>query len=112
MPALVSCPTVGRRRRRAVRVTLLLAVGLVGALLAGCASGSSSAGPASGDTTEAPRPPSVAVDPPAGAVEVSPLAPVKVTVTDGKLGQVTMTSPEGTPAVSYTHLTLPTTPYV
>ena len=98
MLAPISRPAVGRRRRRAVQVALLLALGLVGALLAGCASGSALTGkPGDTPTTQAPRPPSIAVDPPAGAIDVAPLAPVTVTVTDGKLDQVTMTSPEGTP---------------
>ena len=100
MPAPISRPAAGRRRRRAVQRTLLLALGLVGALLTGCASASST-GKSGGDAraTEAPRPPRVVVDPPAGAIDVSPLAPVTVTVTDGALDQVTVTNPEGTPVI-------------
>ena len=98
MPVLAAIGRPAAGRRRGVRVTLLLALGLAGALLAGCASASSTGKPGGGDA-EAPRPPSIAVDPPAGAVDVSPLAPVTVTVSDGTLDQVTVTSPEGTPVI-------------
>ncbi|MDQ3886781.1 MAG: Ig-like domain-containing protein, partial [Actinomycetota bacterium] len=95
MPAPIVHPAIGRRRH-ALRITLLLTLGLAGVLLAGCAAGAAGK-PAGGDTPAAPPPPQVTVDPPAGAIDVSPLAPVTVTVTDGKLTQVTMSNPEGTP---------------
>ncbi len=75
---------------------VLLVVTTVGALLAGCTSGPS-AGRGPGETTEAPPPASISVDPVAGAVDVQPLAPITVTVTDGLLDTVTMTNPEGEP---------------
>jgi len=37
------------------------------------------------------------VNPPAGALDVSPIAPITVTAIGGALGEVTMTNPEGTP---------------
>ncbi|MGH3870974.1 MAG: L,D-transpeptidase [Pseudonocardiaceae bacterium] len=49
-----------------------------------------------------PPPPPVAritTDPSADALNVPPLAPVTVTVTKGKLGQVTLTNPQGAPVV-------------
>ena len=76
---------------------VLLAIAMVGALLAGCGSGSS-AGPAgAGETTQPPPPASISVDPAAGAVDVPPLAPITVTATDGSLDGVRMTNPEGIP---------------
>jgi len=83
-------------------ITVLLVVGMLGALLAGCSSGTTSAKPAGRQIPPPPPPPPVAsitTDPPDRARDVSPLAPITVTVAKGKLGQVTVTNPQGAPVV-------------
>lgn len=91
-------PPAGRRSRHTLQATLLLALGIVGALVAGCTSGSRAGGGAAGeDSTQAPPPASIVVDPPAGALDVSPIAPVTVKAVGGTLDEVTMTNPEGAP---------------
>jgi lipoprotein-anchoring transpeptidase ErfK/SrfK len=81
-------------------ITVLLVVGVIESLLAGCSSGSTSASQPVG--RQIPPPPPVAritTDPPDRAVDVSPLAPITVSVAKGKLGQVTLTNPQGAPVV-------------
>lgn len=86
------------RSRRTAQLALLLALGIVGALLAGCSSGQSrAADERPGGSSKAPVPASITVNPGDRAVDVSPVAPVTVTVDKGKLDQVTMTNPEGVP---------------
>ncbi len=79
-------------------IAVLLSVGVVGTLLTACSPSASN--PAARQTTAAPPPPPVAriiTDPPDRAVDVSPLAAVTVTAAKGKLGQVTLTNPQGAP---------------
>lgn len=101
-----SGPATGRRRtvsrlvRRSAVITMLLLVGMLGALLAGCNSGHLSAPAPAAHQTAAPLPPPVAVitsDPANQAADISPLATITVTVTRGKLGEVSVASPQGTP---------------
>ncbi|MBV9032515.1 MAG: L,D-transpeptidase family protein [Pseudonocardiales bacterium] len=75
---------------------------VVGVLLAGCNVGHTSARNPVGRVVTAPLPPPVATitsDPPDHAVGVSPVTTVTVTVTKGKLGQVSVTNPQGAPVV-------------
>ncbi len=81
-------------------IAVLLIVGVLGTLLAACSA--SAPNPAAGQTTPSPPPPPVAritTDPPDRALDVSPLAPITVTVAKGKLGKVTLTNPQGSPVV-------------
>ena len=85
--------------RRGVGITVFLVVGV---LLAGCNVGHTSARNPVGRVVTAPLPPPVATitsDPPDHAVGVSPVTTVTVTVTKGKLGQVSVTNPQGAPVV-------------
>ncbi|GLY70730.1 L,D-transpeptidase 5 [Amycolatopsis taiwanensis] len=60
------------------------------------ATGSASAAPdGGGPAASAPRPAQVAVEPANGARSVSPVDPVKVTVTDGRIGDITLAKPDG-----------------
>lgn len=72
---------------------------IVGTLLAACSV--SAPNPARQATPPPPPPPvaSIITDPPDSALDVSPLAPVTVAVAKGKLGQVTLTNPQGAPVV-------------
>jgi lipoprotein-anchoring transpeptidase ErfK/SrfK len=101
-----SAPATGRRRtvsglvRRSAAITMLLLVGMLGVLLAGCNSGHLSAPAPAAHQTAAPLPPPVAVitsDPVNQAANISPLATITVTVTRGKLGEVSVANPQGTP---------------
>ncbi|HEY6422537.1 MAG TPA: Ig-like domain-containing protein [Pseudonocardiaceae bacterium] len=83
------------------RIALLATLLIVGALLAGCNSGATSASKAAARETTTPPPPppvaSIATDPPDQATGVSPVSSITVTVAKGKLGQVSLTSPQGAP---------------
>jgi len=90
---------VSKLVRRGVGITVFLVVGV---LLAGCNVGHTSARNPVGRVVTAPLPPPVATitsDPPDHAVGVSPVTTVTVTVTKGKLGQVSVTNPQGAPVV-------------
>lgn len=99
-----SCPATGGRNsesgrgRRAAVITLLLAIGMLAALVAGCnAARTAAPNPAAHHVIPA-LPPPVAVistDPLDRATDISPLAPITVTVAKGKLSQVTLTNPDG-----------------
>lgn len=100
-----SGPATGRRNtasglvRRGAMITVLLVVGILGALLAGCNSGHSSAPTPAVHKAAPPLPPPVAVitsDPADQATNISPLATITVTVAKGKLGEVSVASPQGT----------------
>jgi lipoprotein-anchoring transpeptidase ErfK/SrfK len=100
-----SCPATGGRNtvsglfRRGVVITVLLALGM---LLAGCNVGHTSAPSPVGHVAIPPLPPPVATitsDPPDHAIGVSPMTPITVTVAKGKLGQVSVTNPQGAPVV-------------
>ena len=101
-----SGPATGRPRtvsglvRRSAVIAVLLLVGMLGALLAGCNSGHLSAPAPAAHQAAAPLPPPVAVitsDPANQAANISPLATITVTVARGKLGEVSVASPQGTP---------------
>jgi lipoprotein-anchoring transpeptidase ErfK/SrfK len=103
-----SCPAAGGRKtgpghvRRVAVVTLLLVAGVLGALLAGCnARHTAAPSPAAHQAAPAPPPPVAVIttDPPDRAADVSPLSPITVTVAKGKLGQVSLTNPQGEPVV-------------
>ncbi len=96
----------GRAHGRSRRLVLpMIAVGVVAALgLTACSSGTQGhAKPASGVTSQdrptvqaAPKPAAkIAFRPAAGAKNVSPVAPVKVTVSDGTIKTLTLTNPAG-----------------
>ncbi len=81
-------------------IAVLLVVGALGTLLAACSA--SAPNPVARQATPPPPPPPVAritTDPPDSALDVSPLAPVTVKVAKGRLGQVTLTNPQGAPIV-------------
>jgi lipoprotein-anchoring transpeptidase ErfK/SrfK len=81
-------------------ITALLVVGALSTLLVACSA--SAPNPGARQTTPPPPPPPVAsitTDPPDRALGVSPLAPITVTVVKGKLGQVTLTNPQGAPVI-------------
>ncbi len=77
-------------------IAVLLIVGVLGTLVTAC-----SASAPSPDTRQAAPPPrpvaSITTDPPDRALDVSPVAPITVTVAKGKLGQVILTNPQGAP---------------
>lgn len=80
-------------------ITVWLIVGMLGALLGGCSSGQIG-GPQPFAGQAAAPPPPVAIittDPPDRAVGISPVAPITVTVTRGKLDDVSLTKSEGAP---------------
>jgi lipoprotein-anchoring transpeptidase ErfK/SrfK len=98
------CPAAGernpglRRLGRGAVIILLFVVGILSALLAGCtASHSGPPSPAAHHVTPALPPPVavVSTDPPDRAADVSPLKPITVTVTKGRLTQVALTNPQG-----------------
>jgi lipoprotein-anchoring transpeptidase ErfK/SrfK len=82
-------------------ITALLVVGALSTLLVACSA--SAPNPGARQTTPPPPPPppvaSITTDPPDRALGVSPLAPITVTVVKGKLGQVTLTNPQGAPVI-------------
>jgi lipoprotein-anchoring transpeptidase ErfK/SrfK len=81
-------------------ITMLLVVGMLGALLAGCNSSHSSASTPAVHKAAPPLPPPVAVitsDPADQAVNISPLTTITVFVAKGKLGEVSVASPQGAP---------------
>jgi len=101
-----SGPATGRRNRvsglvrRGAVITVLLVVGMLGALLAGCASSHISAPTPAAHEAAPPLPPPVAVitsDPADQVANVSPLTTITVTVAKGKLGEVSVASPQGAP---------------
>lgn len=86
--------------RHTVMIAVLLIVGVLGTLVTACSA--SAPDPVGRQATPPPPPPPVAsitTDPPDRALDVSPLAPITVTVAKGKLGQVTLTNPQGAPVV-------------
>ncbi len=88
--------------KRGVMITAWLVGGVLGMLLAGCNSGHTGAPTPARHQVVPAQPPPVAIitpDPPDGAVGVSPVTPVTVTVAKGKLSQVSLTNPQGTPVV-------------
>src|SRR5436305_4687437 len=88
------------RVMRGAVITLLLLVGVLSTLLAGCNAGHTAAPSAAAHHVTPAPPPPVAVistDPPDRAAAVSPLTPVTVTVAKGKLTQVSLTNPQGAP---------------
>jgi lipoprotein-anchoring transpeptidase ErfK/SrfK len=81
-------------------ITLLVVVGMLGALVAACNSGHNSVTAPAAHQAPPPLPPPVAAitsDPADQAVNVSPLTTVTVTVAKGKLGEVSLVSPQGAP---------------
>ncbi|MGH3783027.1 MAG: L,D-transpeptidase [Pseudonocardiaceae bacterium] len=79
---------------------MLLVVGMIGALVAGCNAGHISTPTPAAHQAAPPLPPPVAVitsDPLDQAVNVSPLATITVAVAKGKLGAVSLASPQGAP---------------
>ncbi|MGH3763819.1 MAG: L,D-transpeptidase [Pseudonocardiaceae bacterium] len=86
--------------RHSAVCTLLLVVGVLSALLAGCNAGHTAApSPAAHQITPALPPPvaSISTDPVDRMADVSPLTPITVTVAKGKLSQVSLTNPQGAP---------------
>ncbi|WP_373454742.1 MULTISPECIES: L,D-transpeptidase [unclassified Rhodococcus (in: high G+C Gram-positive bacteria)] len=82
-----------KRTRMVWLVTVLVA--LV-ALVAGCTVGSGDKSPgASAPTTEAAPVAQITQNPAEGATDVSPVAPISVSVTNGSLTQVELTNPDG-----------------
>ncbi|HEY8374036.1 MAG TPA: Ig-like domain-containing protein [Pseudonocardiaceae bacterium] len=85
-------------QRRWRSVVALLGVVALGLLPAGCA-GSLTAenAPSAGATqsTRAPAPAKVEIEPQDGAQDVSPIGPIRVSVTDGTLTEITLTNPDG-----------------
>ncbi|PZS38459.1 MAG: hypothetical protein DLM62_13665 [Pseudonocardiales bacterium] len=101
-----SGPATGRRStvsglvRRGALITVLLIVGMLGTLLAGCNSGHLTASIPAAHEAAAPLPPPVAVitsDPVNQAANISPLTTITVTVARGKLDEVSVVNPQGTP---------------
>ncbi len=101
-----SGPATGRRNtvsglvRRGAVITMLLVVGMLGALVAGCSSGHFSVPTPAAHRVAPPLPPPVALitsDPVDQAIDVSPLTTITVTVAKGKLSEVSLASPHGTP---------------
>jgi lipoprotein-anchoring transpeptidase ErfK/SrfK len=86
----------GEQTKRTRLLWLVVAIAALAALVAGCTvgGGTGSSGSAA-STTEAPPVAEVAQTPAAGAVDVSPVAPISVTVTDGTLAEVALTNPDG-----------------
>ena len=85
---------VGSKQARRIAAVL---IAVVLALLAGC-SGSSSDDEAAGGADEpAAAPAQLALSLADGSTDVSPATPLEVTVTDGELGDVTVTDGAGTP---------------
>jgi lipoprotein-anchoring transpeptidase ErfK/SrfK len=81
---------------------VVMVLGVLGVLLAGCNVGHTSALSPVGHVATPSLPAPVATitsDPPDHAVGVSPLAPITVTVAKGKLGQVSLTNPQGVPVL-------------
>jgi lipoprotein-anchoring transpeptidase ErfK/SrfK len=102
------CPAAGEqnlrlgRSKRSAVITLLFIASILSALVAGCTAGHSGApSPAAHHAIPAPPPPVAVIssDPPDRAADISPLKPVTVTVTKGKLTQVSLTNPQGAPVV-------------
>ena len=85
---------------RSAVIALLLLVGVLGALVAGCNAGHTAAPSAAAHHVTPVLPPPVAVistDPPDRAADISPLTPITVTVAKGKLSQVSLNNPQGAP---------------
>ncbi len=74
----------------------IAAIAALAALVAGCTIGSDGGSTGSAaSTTEAPPVAQVTQNPTDGAEDVSPIAPISVSVTNGTLSGVTLTNPEG-----------------
>jgi lipoprotein-anchoring transpeptidase ErfK/SrfK len=85
----------GSMTGRTTAIVAVLLVSMLGALLAGCGGGNQ-AEPSSPEVTTPPPPVArISTDPASHSVNISPLAPVTVTVAEGKLEQVTMTNSAG-----------------
>ncbi|WP_428849507.1 L,D-transpeptidase [Rhodococcus sp. KRD197] len=83
-------------RTKRTRWLLLAAIAAVAALIAGCTIGDSGTSPGgAGPSAEASPVAVVTQNPAAGAVDVSPVAPISVTVTDGTLREIALTNPDG-----------------
>src|SRR5581483_10829655 len=102
------CPAAGDRNAglgrlgRGAVITLLFVVGVLSALVAGCAASHPGAPSPAAHHAAPVLPPPVAVistDPPDRATDISPLKPIAVTVTKGKLTQVSLTNTQGAPVV-------------
>ncbi|MGB8962873.1 MAG: Ig-like domain-containing protein [Pseudonocardiaceae bacterium] len=92
--------TVSALVKRSAVITVLLIVGMLGALVAGCNSGQTSVPTPAARKIAAPLPPPVAVitsDPADQAANISPLTTITVTVGKGKLSEVAVASPQGAP---------------
>src|SRR5262249_52145217 len=90
------CPAGGGR---GVGLTLVVAVGVLRSLVAGCGARHPRAlNSAAHEEAPAPPPPVAVItpDPSDHATGLSPLTPVTVTVKKGKLGKVTLTNAQGT----------------
>lgn len=87
--------TVGGVKIKIGSIALVLISGLLGALLVGCAVGGAQAQGMPVVTTPPAPVARIASDPPDHAVGISPLAPVAVTVAEGKFEQVTLTNSGG-----------------
>ena len=75
---------------------LLAAIAAGAALIAGCTIGDGGTSPGgAGPSAEASPVAVVTQNPAAGAVDVSPVAPISVTVTDGTLREIALTNPDG-----------------
>ncbi|MFC4858713.1 L,D-transpeptidase [Actinophytocola glycyrrhizae] len=81
-----------------------LAIGIVAVLgMTACSSGDDAASPRGTQTSSdapagqaAPKPPAkITLEPVSGAADVSPVAPVKVSVADGTIEELTLTNPTG-----------------
>ncbi len=69
-------------------------------LLAGCQDDGGSGGSgasASSSAADEGKPAQLALTPADGAIDVSPVAPLEISVTDGELGEVSVTDPAGAP---------------
>nr|WP_294635156.1 Ig-like domain-containing protein [uncultured Rhodococcus sp.] len=83
-------------RTKRTRWLLLAAIAAVAALIAGCTIGDGGTSPGgAGPSAEASPVAVVTQNPAAGAVDVSPVAPISVTVTDGTLREIALTNPDG-----------------
>ncbi|MCC8926672.1 Ig-like domain-containing protein [Rhodococcus sp. I2R] len=83
-------------RTKRTRWLLLAAIAAVAALIAGCTIGDGGTSPGgAGPSAEASPVAVVTQNPAAGAVDVGPVAPISVTVTDGTLREIALTNPDG-----------------
>ncbi|RRQ29563.1 L,D-transpeptidase [Rhodococcus sp. Eu-32] len=84
------------RTNRTRLLWLITAIAALAALVAGCTIGSDGGSTGSAaSTTEAPPVAKVTQNPTDGAEDVSPIAPISVSVANGTLNEVTLTNPSG-----------------